>query len=338
MKINKFRFSVILILILLSGCKGDVERVSRTLLGTVVTVTIADSGDNVQAFNAAFSEIEKVQKAFSLYEPDSEISRMNSGASLHPVSVSRELFDVINFSMDISAKTGGAFDITWASAGRIWDFSDPERFTPPADEKIKGILPLISYKNVKLDVAAGTVRFLKNGTRIGLGGVAKGYAVKKAVISLKGSGVKGAIVACAGDIQVIGNNNGKPWLAGIQDPRGSSVIATFGMHDGDSVSTSGDYERFRIINGRRYHHIIDPVTGYPADSGLISATVFSRDPMVSDACSTAFFVSGLERAKNILSSMNGVSAVLVDQAMNVYASSDLKGKVEFRRDLKVTFF
>ncbi len=321
-----------------TGCGGDVERVSRNLLGTIITITIPDRESTPDAFKVAFNEIEKVQKSFSIYDSDSELSRVNRDAYTRPVKISSELLEVIEFSNRVSEKTGGAFDITWASSGKIWDFSDPEKFTPPADEKIKKILPLISYKNMKLDKKAGTVRILRPGTKIGLGGIAKGYAVKMAIAALKNKGLRGAIVACAGDIQVIGDDNGRPWMAGIQDPRGNSVIATFPMSDGDSVSTSGDYERFRIVNGRRYHHIIDPSTGYPADSGLISVTVFSRDPLVSDAYSTAFFVRGLDKSKVILSSMSGVSAVMVDSAMNVYASSDLRGKVEFRQDLKVQYF
>lgn len=321
----------------LAGCGSDVEKVSRTLLGTVVTVTIAGSNNVVESFNTAFGEIEKVQKSFSIYSPESEISRLNREAYTGAVSVSEELFSVIDFSLEVSERTGGAFDITFASMGKLWDFSQ-EEFILPDNETVKRLLPLVSYKNVVLDEKRRSVKFLKRGTGIGLGAVAKGYAVKRAVTALRGRGVKGAIVACAGDIQVIGNNNGKCWKAGIQDPRGESVIATFLMNDGDSVSTSGDYERFRIVNGRRYHHIVDPSTGYPAESGLISVTVFSRDPLVSDAYSTAFFVSGLDGTKRILSGMKDVSVVLVDTGMTVYASSVLKGKLQFRDDLKVVFF
>lgn len=320
-----------------AGCGSDVEKVSRTLLGTVVTVTIADSGDVAESFNAAFSEIEKVQKSFSIYDPESGISRLNREGYRHPVAVSEELFSIIDFSIEVSEKTGGAFDITFASMGKLWDFSQDE-LSLPDDETVKKLLPFVSYKNIILDKKRKSVKFLKSGTRIGLGAVAKGYAVKKAVSALRSRGVQGAIVACAGDIQVIGDNNGRHWKAGIQDPRGKSVIATFLMNDGESVSTSGDYERFRIVNGKRYHHIVDPSTGYPAESGLISVTVFSNDPVVSDAFSTAFFVAGADKTKGILSSMNDVSAVLVDADMTVHVSSNLRGRLQFRDDLKVVFF
>ncbi len=329
---------VILFLMFLLSCGGKAAVVSRMLLGTVVTITISDKNDNsVELFNLAFNEIEKIQRDFSLYSNDSEISMINRKAYPGPLKVSNELFFLIKSSLDVSEKTGGAFDITWASSGKLWDFS-VEGFTPPDDSKIKSILPLISYKNIRIDESSNSIRFLKKDTKIGLGAVAKGYAVKKAVSALRSRGVKGAIVACAGDIQVIGDYNGRSWKAGIRDPRGNSVIATFLMDDGEAVSTSGDYERFRIVNGRRYHHIIDPSTGYPADSGLISVTVFSHDPVVSDAYSTAFFVSGIDRTKRVLLTMSDISAVLVDNNMNVYVSSNIKGKLQFRENLNVIYF
>lgn len=328
----------ILFLLSVVSCGEKTTSVSRILLGTAVTVTIADKNNNSsELFNAAFTEIEKVQSSFSLYKANSVISAINNNAYPGSVKISDDVFSLIKSSLEVSGKTGGAFDITWASSGKLWDFS-AEDFTPPDDIKIKNILPLISYKNIRIDERDKTVTFLKKGTKIGLGGVAKGYAVRKAVSVLRKHGVKGAIVACAGDIQVIGDNNGRPWKAGIQDPRGNSVIATFYMKDGDSVSTSGDYERFRMINGKRYHHIIDPATGYPADSGLISVTVFSKDPVASDAYSTAFFVTGFERAKSLLSEMDELSAVFVDSNQKVFASSNLKRRLQFREDKKVIFF
>lgn len=322
----------------IAGCGSNISKVSRTLLGTVVTITIIDDPENRAGdFSAAFSEIEAVQNSFNLYNPESEISKINNRAAIRPVTADEKVFKLIGRSLEISETSQGAFDITFASTGKLWDFSK-ENFSPPDDETIKRVIPLISYKNIKIDGKNRTVQFLKKGTKIGLGGIAKGYATGRAISALRQKNVKGAIVACAGDIQVIGDNNGKPWRAGIQDPRGDSVIASIDLHDGDSVSTSGDYERFKIVNGRRYHHIIDPATGYPADSGLISVSVFSSDPVLSDAYSTAFFISGLEKAKRILASMPALSAVLVTSDMKVYASMSLKGRIIFRDDLTVFYF
>lgn len=337
----RYSFIIFIVLALSAGCGSSVSSVSRTLLGTVVTVTLdADSGEKAELFSAAFSEIEKIQKEFSLYDPDSEVSIVNRDAVFKPVRVSDDVFYIFMKSHEVSYNTAGAFDITWASAGRLWDFSDPEKFTPPDEARVKSVLPLISYKNLELDPAAGTVRILKNGTKIGLGGIVKGFATARAAAVLRSRNVRGAIVACAGDIQVIGTNNGRPWRAGIQDPRGAGVIGSLEMHDGDAVSTSGDYERFRIVNGRRYHHIIDPSTGYPADSGLISVSVFSKDPVICDAYSTAFFILGLEDTKRVmtLTAMKGVSVVLVSKDMKVYVSESLRGRIKFRDGLEVIYF
>jgi thiamine biosynthesis lipoprotein len=333
-----FYISISVFFITAAGCGVNVSKISRPLLGTIVTITISgDPEKKSEDFNAAFNEIESVQRAFNPYNPESVISIINSGAADKPVKTGEEVFRLISRSLEISRITGGAFDITFASTGKLWDFSK-EDFTPPDEKTIKKMLPLISYKNIILDEKDKTIHFLKKGTKIGLGGIAKGYATFKAVSVLKERKVKGAIVASAGDIQVIGDNNGKPWRTGIQDPRGDSVIAAIDMLDGEAVSTSGDYERFRMVNGRRYHHIIDPATGHPADSGLISVSVFSTDPVLSDACSTAFFISGLEKTKSILASKPALSAVLVTSGMKVYVSKILKGRITFRNGLEVIYF
>jgi len=329
------------IIITFAGCGNKRSSVSRTLLGTVVTITIIDDPDKTAAdFDAAFGEIEKVQKSLNPYNPDSEISMINKTAPFSPRKVPDDVFSLISDSLKVSEISSGAFDITFASTGKLWDFSShsEENFTPPDDKTIKKLLPLISYKNVVLDTKARTVKFLKSGTKIGLGGIAKGYATGRAVSALKARNVRNAIVSSAGDIQALGDNNGVKWKLGIQDPRGNSVIASIDMNDGESVSTSGDYERFRIVNGKRYHHIIDPATGYPSDSGLISASVFSNNPVLSDAYSTALFVSGLEKSRQILDKMNNLSAVLVTSDMKVYVSERLKGRIVFREDLKVVYF
>lgn len=335
---KKAIFLFIMILGIPSGCGRNPSQISRPLLGTIVTITIASDGKiHAEDFNAAFSEIEQVQKSFSIYDSNSELYAVNRTAASHPCRVNEDIYRLVERSLEISEKSGGAFDITFASLGKIWDFSK-DNFLPPDDKVIKSLLPMISYKNVVLDVGSQSIKFLKKGTKIGLGGIAKGYATGRAISALKKRDVKGAIVACAGDIQVIGDNNGIPWRAGIQDPRGKSVIGAIDMRDGESVSTSGDYERFKIVGGKRYHHIIDPATGYPSSSGLISVSVFSNDPVLSDAYSTAFFVSGLEKTRRILPSVKNISVVLVTEEMKVYVSKSLEGRIFFREGLEVTYF
>lgn len=337
---NGFLHSIIICILLIysAGCGGDLTTVTRPLLGTAVTIILVDDSGNREAIlSEAFGEIEKVQAELSIYDPDSELSRLNRSAAYGGFRAGDDLVKLIELSINFSQMTEGAFDITFASAGKLWDFSS-DVFNPPDRAAVERVLPLISYKNIFVDRRSGTVKFLKDGTKIGLGGIAKGYAVSRAVKALRSRNVPGAIVACAGDIQVIGNNRGRPWRAAIKDPRGDSVIGTVNMSDGDAVSTSGDYERFRIVNGIRYHHIIDPSTGYPADSGLISVTVFSSDPVMCDALATAFFVLGADRTKRLLKDLNSLMAVLVESDMKVHASAGLKGRIAFRNDLVVEYF
>lgn len=331
-------FSGFLLIIILSGCRGDLSTITKPLLGTAVTITlVSDQGNTEEIFAAAFGEIEKIQKDLNIYDPESELSRLNRSAAAGPYRTRDDVFYLIKRALEVSENSSGAFDITFASAGKLWDFSQDE-FNPPDDKTVSRMLPLISYKNIRLDNAGMTVKFLKKGTKIGLGGIAKGYAVSKAVEVIRAGKVKGAIVACAGDIQVIGQNNGKPWRTGIKDPRGNSVIGTLDMYDGEAVSTSGDYERFRIVNGKRFHHIIDPSTGYPSDSGLISVSVFSNDPVMCDAYSTAFFVLGQEKTLRLLKDMKNLSVVLVTSDMKIYVSESLRGRISFRPDLDVSYF
>lgn len=324
--------------LMFSGCRGDLATITKPLLGTAVTITIVSENDNKEEiFAAAFGEVERVQKDLSIYDPESELSRLNRSAAAGPYSTRKDVFNLIKRALEVSENSNGAFDITFASAGKLWDFSQDE-FNPPDDKTVSRMLPMISYKNIRLDNTGMTVKFIKKGTKIGLGGIAKGYAVSKAVQVLRAANVKGAIVACAGDIQVIGQNNGKPWRTGIKDPRGNSVIGTLEMYDGEAVSTSGDYERFRIVNGKRFHHIIDPSTGYPSDSGLISVSVFSYDPVMCDAYSTAFFVLGLDKTLLLLKDMKSLSVVLVTSDMKIYVSESLRGRISFRPDLYVAYF
>lgn len=333
---NKFLIIAIVALMAFS-CKKEESTISRPLLGTAVSITIADDIDRAPLFELAFKEIERIQSIFNPSDADSDITKINSYAFKRPVIVSDECIDILLIARDVSEKTDGAFDMTFASMAGLWNLSRDD-FIPPSKEKVVEILQFLSYKNVFVDKQSKSVRLLREGTKIGLGGIVKGYASKKAVEVLKSKGVKNCLVACAGDIHVAGTNNGKPWLVGLKDPRGDSVIATFYMEDGDSVSTSGDYERYKIYNGKRYHHIIDPRTGYPAESGLVSVTVFSKDPILTDAYSTAFFVMGRERALTILKGAPEIAAVLITSDMKVYVSGSLRDRIHFREDLKIEYF
>jgi thiamine biosynthesis lipoprotein len=339
MKTYKILIHIIIAIWAITSCSEANKTItqSKKLLGTKVSITvIADQVTGSSAINAAFDEISRIERDLSIYKPESRLSYVNLKASTKPVKLDDEVLDLIKLSVDISKKTGGAFDITFASMGKLWDYRN-DKFTPPSISDVKKILPAFSYKNILIDENEKTVMFLNPLTKIGLGGIAKGYAAKRAISVLKSFGIKNGIVACAGDIQVFGNNNAKPWLVGIKHPREDSLIGTIDLNSYESISTSGDYERFKFYKGKRFHHILDPKTGTPSDSGLISATVICSEPSYTDAYSTAIFVMGLKSAEDFLEREKSLSVILIDENLTVYVSGSLKGRVSIKEGFKVVF-
>ena len=197
----------------------------------------------------------RIDDAMSTYKPTSELSRVNARAAQAPVKISPELFDLFKTALDYSRITDGAFDITYASVGYLYDFRQHVR---PGEEQIKAALPGVNYRHVVLDRAQHTVRFTQPGVRIDLGGIAKGHAVDRGIAILQGRGIQHALVTAGGDSRIIGDRFGKPWVVGIRHPdRKEEVIARIPLEDA-AISTSGDYERYFDEDGVRYHHIIDP--------------------------------------------------------------------------------
>jgi thiamine biosynthesis lipoprotein len=225
--------------------------------------------------------------------------------------------------MNIGEMTGGAFDITWAALWGLWDFRSPHPTVPDSAEAARRAA-LVDYRKVEIDDAAGTVRLAAPGMKIGLGGIAKGYALDLAARALRTSGVTDFLILGGGQVYAGGRKNGRPWTVGIRDPRGAATdyFATVGVTD-VSVSTSGDYESYFILNGIRYHHILDPRTGMPA-RGLRSATVISPDATLADALSTALIVMGPRPGMALVERLSNVEAVLVDDRGMVLTSSGLQ--------------
>ncbi len=319
----------------LVSCQGSLSRVSRPQLGTIVTLTFFSDEDRAPDIaQAAFQEIDRIEGLMSPYRQESEVSRVNRAAGTGPVAVDRETFGLIRRSLGISEETDGAFDISFASLSRLWDFSRAI-FVPPSGSAVAALLPLVDYRKVLLDPVKSTVAFGRQGMRIGLGGVAKGYAVERAVETLKKMGVDSAIVEAGGDLQVIGRKGRGPWVTGLRHPRRETVLLSIEMEEGESVATSGDYERFALHKGRRYHHIFDPFTGFPAGSGLISVSVLSRSAVLSDAYATAIFVMGLEKARRFLKRHGEIDVILADDEMNLYISGRLRGRIGLLEKAKV---
>src|ERR1700722_17631431 len=287
-----------------------IRRVTDGIMGTRITVEVwaedADKGN--QAIDAVLDEMRHIDETMSTYKPTSEVSEVNAKAADGPMHISKELYDLLTSAKQYSEITDGAFDITYASVGYMYDFRKHVR---PDDTQIAKALPAINYRHVLLDPNNQTVQFSQKGVRIDLGGIAKGYSVDCGIDVLKKLGYTRAFVGAGGDSRIIGDRFGKPWIVGIRDPRKGegNVIARIPLVDA-AISTSGDYERFFEENGVRYHHIIDPHTGHSA-SKVRSATVIGPYATRTDGLSKTAFVLGPEKAMEIYNRLDDIDAIIV---------------------------
>lgn len=286
-----------------------VERVEDGIMGTRIVVELwADTRDQGNAaVDAVLAEMRRVDTDMSTYKPTSEVSVVNAQAAAKPIRISQELFDLLTDAVEYSRITDGAFDITYASVGYLYDFRHHVR---PDGAQIEKALPGIDYRHVLLNPKARTIKFAQAGVRIDLGGIGKGHAVDQGIRVLRSRGITRALVTAGGDSRIIGDRFGKPWVVGIRHPdRKEEVIARIPLEDA-AISTSGDYERYFDENGVRYHHIIDPHTGQSA-SKVRSATIIGPTATRTDGLSKTAFVLGAQRAIEIYNRLEGIDAIVV---------------------------
>lgn len=303
---------------------AEVFKKNIVIMGSDIELTASDGiKEKVNiAFDAAIKEMERIENEMSEWRENTPVSIINQKAGKEAVAVSEEVFKVISAAQKVSELSNGAFDISWASMRGLWKFGkDEERV--PSPEEIRQRLPLVNYKNIELDEAKRTVFLKKEGMAIGLGAIAKGYSVDKAMEKMTTLGVKNAIIKAGGDMRIQGTKDGEPWNVGIKHPRDKKKLLGKLSLSNISVSTSGDYERYFIKNGILYHHIIDPRTGYPS-GGCQSVTIIAPDTMTSDALSTAVFVLGAEKGMKLMKSLPGIEGIIVDSKGNIYDSSGIK--------------
>ena len=292
------------------------------MMGTEVSVYLwsDDPDEGQRALEEVFVEAERINRLMSTYLDGSEISEINRVAANGPVAVGEELFRLIQRSLDISVLTHGAFDITYDSVGQHYDFRDRQR---PDAATIEVEKKNIDYRYVELDESTSSVAFLKDGVRINLGGIAKGYVVERGVDILRGHGIRHAIVTAGGDSRLLGDRRGRPWMVGIRDPRKEGQVAISVPLADEAISTSGDYERYFDEDGVRYHHIIRPSTGEPA-GGVLSATVFGPDAVITDALSTSVFVMGVDKGLTLIATLPDYESIVIDAAGSVFYSDGLQ--------------
>ncbi len=292
---------------------------SRILMGTVVEITLKE--DRPGPADAAFTEMARLEALFTTYRDDSELSRINAMAP-EQVRVSPEVAELTGLALKICRLTEGAFDPTVGPLLKLWDFVGTGNV--PTKEELEGVRRLVGCRYVELERDAMTVRLARKGVRLDLGGIAKGYIVGKAMEVLKKRGIGWAIMNAGGDVTFYSSDPSERFRVGIRHPdRAEGLVGTLVVGSG-SVATSGDYERYFIKDGVRYHHILDPRTGMPA-GGLRSVTVFSRKAYLSDALATALFVMGREKGLELVEAMEGVEAVMVDEDGSIHTTSGLEG-------------
>jgi len=293
----------------------------EAIMGTAITVELW-SDDRVageSAMAAVIAEMHRIDRAMSPHRPDSELSRINRDAATRPVPLSAEMARLLERANDFATLSGGAFDISYAAVGQLYDYRQRTR---PTDAALAQARALVGYRGVVLDMTARTVRFERSGMRIDLGGFAKGHAVDNAARILRHRGIRHAIVSAGGDSCVIGDRRGRPWTIGVRDPRRPGEVAALLPLEDTSISTSGDYERFFEADGERFHHLIDPATGRSPRS-VHSVTVLAEDGLTTEALSKCVFVLGVEKGLRLIESQRGVDAVVIDACGALHYSSGL---------------
>lgn len=315
----------LLLLISVSVTAQEIVKKSAYLMGSDFEITVVSNSatEGEEAIARAISEIIRIENLISSWKSTSETSKINSAAGIEPVSISKELFDLIDRALKLSKLTDGAFDITYASMDKIWKY-DGSMKEMPSEESIQKSIAHIGYNKIELDQKNKTI-FLKNkGMKIGFGAIGKGYAADRAKWLLQELGIDSGIINASGDISSWGTKpDGSSWQIAITNPMNKEKsYGTFSI-DNQSVVTSGNYEKFVTFNGKRYSHIIDPRTGYPA-SGLLSVTIFAPKAELADALATAVFVMGTEIGMDRINQLKQIECILIKENGSIELSNNIK--------------
>jgi len=326
-------------LLILTGCAIQPEKMhTRDLfaLNTFLSFRVYGGANAEQALDSAVKRIHEIESLMSITIEDSDVVQINNNSGIRPVKVHEDTFYVIKTALYYSALTEGRFDITIYPIARLWGIGT-ENARIPSIEEIQKKLPLVNYQNVVLDEENMTVFLEKKGMGIDLGGIAKGFAADEAARIFKEAGIKHAIINMGGSITTIGSRpDGSTWRIGVRNPRAQNddlehmaIIES----KGTSILSAGDYERYIVDvhtdTGVRYHHIFDPFTGYPADTGIIATTVVSHSAIQADALSTAMMVMGVEKGLSMIKGIEGVEGLIITDDKKVYVTQGLTDNIEF---------
>lgn len=305
-----------------------VER-ARVAMGSELRLTAwtADESAAVDAFERVFAEFDRLESVMSVWREGSEVQRLNAAAGQHPVPVGPDMLRVLRDARQMSDWTGGKFDVTFGALSGLWRFDHDQDNRVPDPRDVRALLPLVDYTALEVDEHAGTAFLKRPGMRVHLGGIGKGYAIDRAVEILRGRGVHDFMIQAGGDLFVSGRRGDRPWRVGIRDPRGPAdrSFAALDLTDA-TFSTSGDYERFFIQDGRRYHHLLDPDFGEPA-RGCRSVTIVTDRATIADGLSTGVFILGPSAGLALIERLPNVEGVIVTDRNAVIVSSGLQKRL-----------
>ena len=326
----------IIIVSLLAGIHNKEEAAAAPLyqrqtkvMGTTLSLTIYGKEEKKAAIAAekVIREFQRIEKRMTSWRPTGDVWKINNNAGIKTVKVSTEVFFLITKAQEISRETHGAFDISVGAFRGLWKFGQDRDGSIPISKEIKKRLPLVNHRNIHLDSKKKTVYLSKKGMRITLGGIAKGYAVDQAVKILRKNGLTNFLIQAGGDLYLGGMRGDRKWRAAIRNPRGSaSDIFALTSLQNQTFSTSGDYERYIIKRGKRFHHILNPKTGYPAQNTR-SVTVQTQSALEADAWSTALFVLGPKKGVALVEKKKFLEAVFVGAKNRIHISTGLKSKL-----------
>jgi FAD:protein FMN transferase len=276
--------------------------------------------------DAGICEIQRIEKLLTTFNEESETALINRNAGISPVCVSRETFFIIKRSIRISRITQGAFDITYGSVDKsLWNFDTNMNSLPDA-VTAKKMTRLINYRNIEMDESNFSIKLKEKGMRIGFGGIGKGYAAERAKYVMKENGARSGIVNASGDMTTWGlQPNGDPWTIGIADPDSKGQVFSYLNITDMAVATSGNYEKFIMVNGRKYSHTINPKTGLPV-RGIKSVTIFSPNAEIADAMATPVMIMGIVAGLDMVNQINNLEAIVIDDEDKIYTSRNIHFK------------
>lgn len=297
---------------------------SLKLMGNNFTITVVAEDNKAQNhIEAAIAEIRRIEKLFTTFSNDSQTCLINENAGIQPVKVDKEVFALIERSMAISKLTQGAFDITYGSIDKsLWNFDKGMTRLPSKEDALK-MVHLINYSNIILDPEELTVYLKEKGMRIGFGGIGKGYAAEMAKALLTRQGVSSGIINASGDLTAWGlQPDGRPWRIGISNPDRPQDVFSYMDISGKAVATSGNYEKYVMIGGKKYSHTIDPKTGLPI-SGIKSVTVISNNAEFADAMATPIAVMGIKAGLYLIDQIPDLYCIIIDDNNTIYTSKNI---------------